>query len=499
MPQVNILPIQKRLYSRRLDSVKQSVFRPTYLLLHAYDVFVVQIVEQRDDFCCGVLESRFRHANFRASVPPIFCHVDIWYEIFRNSFRRKGHFRIDFLCFLKKLHANGCRLKVPIGATTVDIQSDLWKSGEPLNHTVRDESGKTPGIEDPLAHLKTSEMCIGTLYWQNKMREFVLPLVSHEVDMIHLDGFPSVPSSFACYDESHGHTPGMGRWITDNWHRALAAIIQKAKEVNPKVAFTSEGISEDLIPYIDVAKYWRDGCSEVGMPEPGFENATTEIIPLFNYLYHEYIICMEEQVCGPNTLCLTLSNLREYNRFCIGRMFTWGAIPLIWAEYQVGTPGTDKQAFDLVKRIATSRTTYAEDFLVYGRMQRPLDFSVPLTSVPVFGSLNDSEPKFRMQVPSVLHSVWKADDSSAGVVFVNITSDPVPLRLPFDFPRLGLKAGSEPFLYCVRDGAYSSLKTESNTSTVVEINIQPYEIVLLGLCEKDGQRAKQVSQLIPGS
>ena len=83
---------------------------------------------------------------------------------------------------------------------------------------------------------------------------------------------------------------------------------------------------------------------------------------------------------------------------------------------------------------------------------------------------------------------------------MNITSDPVPLRLPFDFSS----TGSEGRLRTVsvlraRRRIYLSLNSESNTSTVVEINIQPYEIVLLGLCEKDGQRAKQVSDLIPGS
>jgi hypothetical protein len=398
----------------------------------------------------------------------------------------------NFDKLVTSLHADGCRLNTFLGASCIDEQSDLWKSQAPLYVAVRDESGKLREGTDPNADLKTATMCFSTRYWQAKMEDFVLPLINHQVDMIQFDGFPPVPSTSACYDSAHGHPLGMGRWMTDDWRQTVARIIRKARIANPESAFTAEGISEDLIPLMDVAKYWRDVCSEVGASERGFEKGTTEIIPLFNDVYHEFILGMEEQVSGANTLRLSLSKLREYNHYCLGRMLIWGVIPLFWAEDPADSPGTDKEAFDLVRRVANARTTYAQDFLVYGRMQPPLKFSAPMISVPVYNWAGASHPRYQMQVPAVMHSVWRADDGSVGAVFVNIAKEPVSIGLSLDFRQWGLRPGAKPFLYCVKDGKHSLLKGDSNSTANLDVAIQPLEIVFIGLCESSGPRAQQV-------
>jgi hypothetical protein len=382
-------------------------------------------------------------------------------------------------------HANRCRLCTYIGASTLNRETDFWKSQRPLPFAKRNESGDLleGGEPSPVG------MCPATTFWQEHLQQTAIELAKHKVDLIQFDCFP-LPFE-TCYAMNHGHPPGIGKWTTDSWFKILSTTVASCRDVNPDVCFTSEGIAEIYIPYLDVAHYWRDVFSEVDLKERELLTGTAEIIPLFHYVYHNYIVSQGQYYLG------LAEQHPEYNLLCMGRMLVWGEIPLqnTWKR----TEQFDLPVLKLWKSIGEARTSYAKDFLVYGRMQRPLVFTCPSTTVPLKNALKNSDSAPELHVPSIMHTAWRAPDGDSGFIFLNIAKDPVSLRLPFDFRRLGLKADAEPFLYCVRDGTYSILKSESSFSTVVEITLQPCEIVFLGLCEKDGQRAKQVSQLIPGS
>jgi hypothetical protein len=130
-------------------------------------------------------------------------------------------------------------------------------------------------------------------------------------------------------------------------------------------------------------------------------------------------------------------------------------------------------------------------------MLRPLQFSCPLTTVPLGKALGRTNSNPGMQVPGVMHSVWRADDGSVGAVFVNIAKEPVAIGLSLDFrQQWGLRPGAKPFLYCVKDEKHSLLKADSNSTANIKVAIQPLEIVFIGLCEADGPRAQQVLKQI---
>jgi hypothetical protein len=238
-----------------------------------------------------------------------------------------------------------------------------------------------------------------------------------------------------------------------------------------------------------MAHFWRDVFSEVGLKEGGLWNGTSEIIPLFQYVYHNYIVSQEQHYLGlaqPHS---------EYNVLCMGRMLVWGEIPL--QNTPIKTEQFDNRpVLKLWKGIGKARTSYAKDFLVYGRMQHPLSFTCPSTTVPLGNALGKTDSAPYMQVPGIMHSAWRAPDGDSGFVFVNITKEPVSIKPSLDFRQLGLRSEASPFLYCVRDGKYSILKTNSDSVQSLDIIIQPNEIVFIGLCEAAGPRALQVKQLV---
>jgi hypothetical protein len=374
-------------------------------------------------------------------------------------------------------HANRCRLCTYIGAASLNENTDFWKSQQPLPFAKRTESGGLlEGLGEP--SLPTVEMCPATVFWQEHLQDTAVELTKHKVDLIQFDCFPLPPVQASCYATDHGHPAGAGKWTTDAWLKILGRTVAACRNINPDVCFTSEGIAEIYIPYLDVAHYWRDVFSEVGLRERGLQDGTTEILPQY---YLGFI----------------LPGNPEYNLLALARMLVWGEIPFDNTWVEISSSQYDKNALDVLKRIGQARTSYAKDFLVYGRMQRPLQFACPSTTVPLgkaLGRKTSSPPE--MQVPGVMHSAWRAPDGDSGFVFVNISQKPVSIKPSLDFRRLGLRPEASSFLYCVRDGKYSILKTNSDSVQSLDITIQPNEIVFIGLCESASPRAIQVKQLV---
>ena len=387
-----------------------------------------------------------------------------------------------FNAMVSDLHANGSRLKTFIGTTSVRMNTDLWTSQEPLPYAVLDGSGK------PRHYGQEVAMCIGTPYWQNKLRETTLTLIEHGVDMVQMDSFAPVPTQQSCFDKAHRHPSACGSWMTRAWLQTLADIRGKGRRMNPGVAFTSEGIAEVYLPHLDLAKHWRDVFAEVeaSIREKDLWNGTSEIIPAFNYVYHDNILVMGEYLLG-----LAPGRHSEYNWLCLGRMLVWGEIPLNNNWMPVESPAFDKQAAKLLKEISQARTTYAKDFLVYGRMQPPPRISSPVTAVPLPKDLGDPPPV--MTVPSLMHSAWRASDGCIGLVLFNLANEPISFKLPISRAQLGLSPGIKYSVHSVRNGTFGIVLAELSQDTNLALSIQSKEILVLIVGPANGERAIQAN------
>jgi len=91
-------------------------------------------------------------------------------------------------------------------------------------------------------------------------------------------------------------------------------------------------------------------------------------------------------------------------------------------------------------RIARIRNGYGKNYLIYGRMLKPLPISIPQISIPYkkswigvgpWGTPLEEETG-ELPAPSILHSLWKAPNGTIGAIFLNIGDKPETIHLPIE-------------------------------------------------------------------
>jgi hypothetical protein len=187
---------------------------------------------------------------------------------------------------VRALHANNSRLNMFIGAWFIETSTDLWKSGVPQPFAMRNADGTIKLAPPWEKDREWAFMDIFTEYWKQELIQAVSTLAEHDVDFVQLDGFPWIrpQDDFS----SHGHPLGRGGdWQTQAWLDALRRIRTTARAIKVDIALSGEGGAELYLPYLDVY-HSRDNWAEVFDENVSKQGA--EVIPLFDYVYHPYII-----------------------------------------------------------------------------------------------------------------------------------------------------------------------------------------------------------------
>ena len=104
--------------------------------------------------------------------------------------------------------------------------------------------------------------------------------------------------------------------------------------------------------------------------------------------------------------------------YSLAKGFTIGQMPGLVPPQNLRAMRAEhhEQFITLLANCMTGYRTFAHDYLVWGRMQRPLTLDVPqrkLSSGP------GGARQRHLVVPAVSHEVWSLDDGRVGVVFVN--------------------------------------------------------------------------------
>jgi len=371
---------------------------------------------------------------------------------------------------ISELHRTDSRLRVFIGHDAMHLYTDVWENENPEEYCVHTKEGE-PLIENtPIGLL--ARMCISTEYWQNKLESFVLTLAHHQVDMVQLDGLPYVPPA-PCYSPEHGHALGFtDNWYSEAWLETLQRIRAEAKTIYSDITLATEGIAEIFIPYID-SYHLRDVWVEVGEEEVREEKA--EVIPLFSYVYHDYIIPI-----GHYNLWLSPEENPEYHLLAIARMLNWGKLPSYNFQEELRDPSLDRNAFGLIKEIASARRTYAQNYLVYGRMLKSPEIESPTIVIP-FEWPNIS---FQKEVSALQHSVWRAPNGNVGYFFVNIAQEAVSFNLTIDTATCGFPEGDKLSIRLLRDGDTERVWKNVSLPMDLELSIDPNQLLSI-LVEKE--------------
>lgn len=271
--------------------------------------------------------------------------------------------------------------------------------------------------------------CLGVEKTKTIAVDFMRTLIRYGLDCIQFLDQNNGCAAFPCFAADHGHAPVPGRWMTEGMIDLLRRMKDMASEEEKKsggkrrVIFSVERpINELLLQYLQIC--------DIRVVPPGHTfgwEMFDGFVPLYHYLYHEYMLIQGGFGTAPEPYHLPIRN--AYN-IVIGEVP--GAVlkgdgkllnkdTINWARWYPEVGSNDDSLFNLRAGLRL-RKGLAKDFLVYGRMTPP----------PTVRNVEKNEWQYgykNNRIDSVFHSSWQAQDGRSGVVLGNWTTAPQPVTV----------------------------------------------------------------------
>jgi len=262
--------------------------------------------------------------------------------------------------------------------------------------------------------------CLGAAQTRQIAHEFVRTVTDMGLDWIQFLDQNVGCCTFPCYAADHDHPPVPGRWMTERMEgladsfRELAAEQRALSQGLRQMVFSVEmPVNEYFVPHFQLC--------DVRVIPPG-HRAEEHFVPLYHFLYHEFIVIQGGFGMGPEPYHLPIRN--AYN-LVIGEIP--GAVmkgdgtllnldTMNWAPWDVDV-GSNEDALEMLAAATALRRGPAAQFLVYGRMMRPARVEGIRTVRWQHGGRDH-------RIPAVFHAAWQAPDGRLGLVFANWTGEP---------------------------------------------------------------------------
>lgn len=318
-----------------------------------------------------------------------------------------------------------------------------------------------------------ARLCPGTEFTDDLTASLVLGCIERGAPVVQIDNFP-ICTAEACYDPSHNHLPGYGPWWSEAWNRILADTRRRSKALNPESALSSEGISENFIPYLDMYDQRAGNMEYFGHWQAG-DPLGGETIPLFNFVYNEYIgsYCAAYPECNrPEVLYWTR---------CLGKSLVQGVVPT-GGWYYPEPDELNPVTTGFFKKVARAAGRECWPYLMFGDMLRPPTIDVPRIRAPylpwTYGESLDPARLHFVEDAAVQHSAWRGPDGTIGYVFVNVSEEAVDFSVELE--GYGLSDLAD--LIQVADGERTILARQVHLPAVQRIHMQPLSTVLIEIC-----------------
>lgn len=278
--------------------------------------------------------------------------------------------------------------------------------------------GETPSVftssrENDFRGRKYARLCPATEFAKQTIVDAALRCVTAGYTVMHFDQEVSGPASTGlCYSGTHGHEPGYGPWMYRDMADLLARIREACEPVDADFVLSMEEPNELFIPWLNLCQSRPNGLTtEFPMRPP-----LTRVVPLFSFLYHDYLV-------GWTAFYPWRSAGRP--TYSLARGFSAGMMPGLHWESTIRWPSEARKTFDTM--LANCNRAYggpAREYLIFGRMLKPLPLSVPERTFDLgerFGSI---------RVPAISHSVWELPDGRRAVVLINPEGEDQQVELP---------------------------------------------------------------------
>lgn len=199
--------------------------------------------------------------------------------------------------------------------------------------------------------------------------------------------------------------------LLNNIHR-LADEKRNDNNWNREIVFSVEGTcNEYFIPQVHIC--------DVRISPPGHTGEEKWLVPLYQYLYHEFILMQGGFGLAPEPYHMVIKN--AYN-FAVGEI-PGGVLKTDgkfqnrdtsnWAPWKQDI-GSNEDSVRMLKAASLLRKGIGRDYLVFGRMQKPSD----IWGIKI---INWQENNRVHNIPAVLHAAWTTQDGRFGIAVANWT------------------------------------------------------------------------------
>lgn len=273
--------------------------------------------------------------------------------------------------------------------------------------------------------------CLGTSLTRDTADDFLRTVIDdYGLDWVQFLDQNVGCATFPCFAQDHEHPQVPGHWMTDKMH-ALVDIF-KTREANARtndpsrqIVFSVEGPpNEYFMPHFQIC--------DIRVVPPGMRAEHSlwwDWVPLYHFLYHEYILIQGGFGHGADPYHLAMRN--AYN-FVVGEipgavikgngdLLNVDSPGINWAPWDIQV-GSNDAALEMLRTTTALRRGVARDFLVFGKMLAP-------SRVEHIKTISWQYEGRSHNIPAVFHCAWQAPDGRVGVVLANWTSDPQRVRL----------------------------------------------------------------------
>ncbi len=257
-----------------------------------------------------------------------------------------------------------------------------------------------------------------------------------------------------CLSEDHHHTPG-GGWEITKAYQEIYEDTQQAliKESQKYIPLGTEMINETLLGQLDYyqARAWGQPAStlETWPFREQMHNGLAQMIPLFDYVYHELGVV---RLDGWGKLVEEVGELFYYN---VAKIYQWGGLYEINHEYsameelegEINSPQEHYFIFDelrysyspkrakYLKQFAKARTGKANPYWSYGKMITPPIIPSESCSLSWYhynhGQQDSSyKAKGNYKVPGLMVSAFEGANHQVGIFITNVSNKEMTVTLP---------------------------------------------------------------------
>ena len=407
---------------------------------------------------------------------PIVAHYYMWHQ---NAFDVDNPYFFPtvpgFRQALKKLQEHNIHVMPYINPYSADTALPEWEQG--LKHSAMQmtEEGDLSLLTWSQGHTFAG-MCPAAPMWRRIISLLAMRMYEMGIKALYFDEVP-VSAPRPCYNPAHGHTPGGGPTYIQSYYDYFKEVRDEAGEFTPDLVMTGEGCGEPHMRYLDA---FLMGNANDPMA-----------VPLFEAVYHDFTMAFGRYTFTPELVDPKFAGAiisKHAQQFVWGSQFGWSRIPLIAIIKK------DPQTALFLKHLAHTWVNNA-DYLARGKMLRPLDLSDQLKPVQrKWARAWNDDIGTDIELMPVLSSIWQIDDGSIGIVLVNITEEPVEVKIKLpNIQNLIAKMMDNGTTFNPEDMAGSSQYYPLAQNTIGMLRIVEDEQLVSTVCDGDSEHGYEVS------